>query len=216
MGTVMADKEIDNTLEEVPADENRFKMAIKGISNSILIKIAIGLLALLIIAGGAYFFFMPSDEALPETAASKISDSTDISGLDSGSIEPENEAATALENSTINNQNTEQKMQLLKMREEAVALKEENLKMKERLSKLEGQQNSNLATTEAEIAESSASKIKLNEIDIKTTEIIAESKINQYSNLYVRNQTPKSQRQRDLTPPPEPKWGKFDPHYREK
>lgn len=212
MGIMMADKKTDDTLEDVPSDEDSSNVASKGLSKPTLIKIAIGLLTLLIIAGGAYFFFISSDEPTSEEAAAETSEPI---------ISPELASSTpSSETPPINKEYTAEDIHILKMREEAVALKEENLQMKERLSKLEGQQNPNVETTgsEVEIPESAINATAPEEVDKKTTEVTAKpkEKTNQYSNLYSRDYTTTREPQREPTPPPEPKWGSFEPPYRGK
>jgi hypothetical protein len=212
MGIVMADKETDDTLEE---DSSTF--ASKILSKSMPIKIAIGLLILLSLAGGAYFFFMPADEVTPEKAA------LDINGE---IIPPISEAAGTedglanSETTTLTKEYTAEDVELLKMREEAVALKEENLQMKERLSKLESTQNPNIATTEPAVDTTTPEGDTTNpkaetttpEDDTKISEAVAKPKPNPYTNLYSRDDTLVRRPQRE--PPPEPKWGDFDPLYR--
>lgn len=204
----MADKENDDALEDVPSDEDGSNLASKGLSKPTLIKIALGLITLLIVAGGAYFFFMPSNKSTSVEAVSSSELASPSSTSESS--EPENESLTSLEITSINKEQAAENAQLLKMREEAVALKEENLKMKERLSKLEAQQNTNVEVNEAEVNTSPLKE------DNEITEAAPKPKIktNQYSNLYTRDYTRVPEPQRE--PPPEPKWGNFDPLYRGK
>lgn len=204
----MAEKETDDTLEEISPDEDSSSEPEKGLSQALLIKIAIGLLVLLIIAGAAYFFLMPADEPASEVAASieeSILSESDVT---------EDDATTKTLDSP---EYTAEDIQLLKMREEAVALKEENLQMKERLSKLESQQNSAVETsnTNVEIPEPAIDKAPA-EDHKKTTDATPKPTVkeNPYANLYSRDYTREREPQR--APPPEPKWGNFDPLYRGK
>jgi len=221
MGIVMADNETDDTLEEIPPEEGSPNLASKILSKPMLIKIAIGVLTLLLIAGGAYYFFMSSDEPSPEEAALDING--EIISPDPITSTPTSESSETegsppnTETQSVNKEYTAEDIQMLKMREEAVALKEENLQMKERLSKLEGTQNSNVETTEADAdTPSPEGDTATPEDNSKVTEAEVKPKVkpNPYANLYSRDDRFVREAQRE--PPPEPKWGNFDPLYRGK
>jgi myosin heavy subunit len=206
----------DDSLEDASLDEETPNVTSKKFSKSMLTKRAIGLLVLWLIAGAAYFFFMPADDSSSEETMTKLNDAT---------TSPEsvkNEAESA--DNTLDNESSAEQAELLKLREETSALKAENLKIKEQLSKLEEVQSPNTETTKPEMASTTNAA---EESDKKTTTISTQPKTkqNQYSNLYIkekaaaRESQPKTikpqpvQRQRDLTPPPAPKWGDFAPTY---
>jgi hypothetical protein len=214
MGIEMADNLTDDALEEMPSEEGSSNLASKILSKPMLIKIAIGLTALMLIAGGAYFYFMSSDEPSPEEAA--LDTNGEIISPELISPTPTSESA-GTEGSAPNSETppltkeyTSEDIKILKMREEAVALKEENLQMKERLSKLEGTQNPNVETTNPEGDTTTI------EDNTKLSEEAPKAKVkpNPYANLYSRDD--KFVREPQREPPPEPKWGNFDPLYRGK
>lgn len=211
----MADNERDNALEDISSDEESSEAKTKGLSRSMLIKIAIGVVSLLLIAGGAYFFLMSSEEPTQETSDPASSE-----------LDPSSTKNSATEQSTLDNSselampstnNDSQENELLKMREQAVALKEENLRMKEQLMNLE--EKDNLAeTTQPEVdnVETNTAEVDKKQGAEKTVVVKTAPKpkpeTNQYSNLYSRDYAPV--RNTPSTPPPEPKWGEFDPLYR--
>ena len=96
--------------------------------------------------------------------------------------------------------------------------------MKERLSILEGTQNPNVETTIPESdtttpeGDSTAPEGEPTAPEDNTKDSEADSKpklkTNPYANLYSRDDTLVREPQRE--PPPEPKWGNFDPLYRGK
>jgi cell division protein FtsN len=212
MGIEMADNVTDDALEEMPSEEGSSNLASKILSKPMLIKIAIGLTVLMLIAGGAYFYFMSSDEPSPEEAAldanGEIISPTPTSESSGTEGDPPNS-----ETSPLTKEYTAEDIKILKMREEAVALKEENLQMKERLSKLEGTQNPNVEIT---IPESDTTTPEGDAIapedNTKDSEADSKPKLktNPYANLYSRDDTLVRE------PSPEPKWGEFDPLYRGK
>ncbi len=219
MGIEMADNETDDTLEESSSEEDGSNLGSKRLSTSMLIKIAIGLTTLLLIAGGAYFFFMPSDQASPEEAAMDANGeiiSPELIPTTSESAGTEGDSPNT-ETSPLTKEYTAEDIKLLKMREEAVALKEENLQMKERLSKLEGAQNPNdeTANPEGDTTPPEADTTTP-EDNTKLSEEAPKAKVkpNPYANLYSRDY--KFVREPQREPPPEPKWGNFDPLYRGK
>jgi hypothetical protein len=121
------------------------------------------------------------------------------------------------ETPSLTKEYTDEDIKILKMREEAVALKEENLQMKERLSKLEGTQSPNVETTIPESGTTIAEGDTTTPEDNTTvSEAVSKPKpkTNPYANLYSRDDTLVREPQRE--PPPEPKWGNFDPLYRGK
>jgi len=212
----MAEKETTDKLKGIPSEEGNSNSASKGLSKPTLIKIATGLITLLFIASAAYFFLMSADGPAPEEATVKTSEeviSSEFTPSTStlNSVEPGNKSPNTSETVPLNKEYTAEDIQILKMREEAVALKEQNLEMKERLSKLERQQEPNIKTTEPAIdATTPEDETKVTEADPKKPKI----KTNQYSNLYSRDYT--TVREPQSEPPPEPKWGNFDPLYRGK
>jgi len=204
MGMVMAEKKTDDNLEEIPSEEGSSNSALKGLSKPTLIKIAIGLTMLLIIVVGVYFFLMSADDKPTSDEGLTSPAST------SDSVESEGESPNTSETVPLNKEYTAEDIQILKMREEAVALKEQNLEMKERLSKLEGQQEPNIETIEPTVDATPT------EDETKVTEALDKPKvkINPYANLYSRDDN--RVREPQSEPPPEPKWGDFDPLYRGK
>jgi hypothetical protein len=219
MGIEMADNETDNTLEESPSEEEGSNLGSKGLSKSMLIKIAIGLITLLLVAGGAYYFFMSSDEVSPEEAAMDANGeitSPELIPTTSESAGTEGDSPNT-ETPPLTKEYTAEDIKILKMREEAVALKEENLQMKERLSKLEGAQNPSVETAEPD-AETTPPEgdTTTPEDNTKLSEEAPKAKVkpNPYANLYTRDD--KFVREPQREPPPEPKWGNFDPLYRGK
>lgn len=212
----MAEKETDDNLEE-----GRSKFTFKGLSKLTLIKIAIGLVTLLIITGAAYFFLMTTDDKTPEDIISPELTASE-------SVEAESESADNSETAPLAKQYTAEDIQILEMREEAVTLKEQNLQMKERLSKLEGQKDLNAKPAESAENKTTPEDDKNIDADIdvdldasidnrvNAKEVVAKPKLktNPYANLYSRDDTLVREPQRE--PPPEPKWGEFDPLYRGK
>ena len=200
----MAEKKTDDNLEEIPSEEGSSNSALKGLSKPTLIKIAIGLTMLLIIVVGVYFFLMSADDKPTSDEGLTSPAST------SDSVESEGESPNTSETVPLNKEYTAEDIQILKMREEAVALKEQNLEMKERLSKLEGQQEPNIETIEPTVDATPT------EDETKVTEALDKPKvkINPYANLYSRDDN--RVREPQSEPPPEPKWGDFDPLYRGK
>lgn len=195
MGMTMADNDRDDSTDEDSSEEKT-----KGLSRSTIIKIAIGVVSVLVIAGGAYFFFIPSDQPAPEETLSDEIAIDENTGLEAPNV----------------SQDT-QELQLLKMREEAVALKEENLRMKEQLMNLDKKENLNVETMPSDVDEKTPDIVEKKD-DEKTidtsTSIKPNVKKSQYSNLYSRDYAPV--RETRTEPPPEPKWGDFDPLYRGK
>ncbi|HEC60263.1 hypothetical protein LCGC14_0686490 [marine sediment metagenome] len=222
----MADDTIDDASEDASLDEDNANATSKRFSKPTLIKIAIGIVLLLLIAGAAYFFFMPEDQAASQETKDTLDDATTAPEQTSPTTDSDAvESDSTLENQPNNKEYSAEQLQLLKLREEAVALKEENLKMKERLNKLEEEQNPNIEASKPEISEMTNETLADEENDGKTTSIDTQPKTkqNQYSNLYIKEkaaaQEPQSkttlpvQRERDITPPPAPKWGEFSPTY---
>ena len=219
MGIVMAEKETDDNLEDMTSEGGSSNFTFKGLSKPTLIKIAIGLITLLIIAGAAYFFLMTTDDKTPEDVISSALTTSE-------SVEAESESADTSETAPLTKQYTAEDIQILKMREEAVTLKEQNLQMKERLSKLEGQQDPNAEPAEpaddkttSEDDENIDADLDANaDVDnrVNAKEVVAKPKvkINPYANLYSRDST--LIRNPQTEPPPEPTWGEFDPLYRGK
>lgn len=219
MGIEMADNETDDALEDRTSEEDGSNLGSKRLSKSMLIKIAIGLITLILIAGGAYYFFMSSDQASPEEAAMDANGeviSPELVPTTSESAGTEGDAPDT-ETPPLTKEYTAEDIKLLKMREEAVALKEENLQMKERLSKLEGAQNSNdeIANPEGDTT-TPEGDTSTPEDNTKLSEDPPKAKLKQnpYANLYSRDD--KFVREPQREPPPEPKWGNFDPLYRGK
>jgi uncharacterized membrane protein YvbJ len=203
----MADNQTDKLLEEASTNEDGSEITKKGLSKPTLIKIAIGVLSLLIISATAYFFFMSSDKpSQQETSVESIEDSA-----------AEEDDGTLLETAALNEDPLSKKIQLLELREAAITLKEENLRMKERLMELEGVENLNNAETsvaedgEKAINSDTAPKAKVKAINGDTAPEAKVKPKSQYSNLYTRNNS--QVRGANAEPPPEPKWGKFDPLY---
>lgn len=193
----MADIDRDDSTDDDSSEEKT-----KGLSRSTLIKIAIAVFVLLIIAGSAYFFFLSSDELAKEEMQSEELTIDETTGLE-----------------TLDTSEESHELQLLKMREEAVALKEENLQMKERLMNLKEQQISNAeAVNPANIKEQEtpASDDSVNNkndgkmVDVDTPSE-PEVKESNYSNAYSRDYAPVRKTRSEA--PPEPKWGDFDPLY---
>lgn len=217
----MAEKETDDNLEDMTSEEGRSKFTFKGLSKPTLIKIAIGLITLLIITGVAYFFLMTTDDKTPEDIISSELTASE-------SVEAESESADTSETAPLTKQYTAEDIQILEMREEAVTLKEQNLQMKERLSKLEGQQDPNAEPAESAENKTTPEDDKNIDADIdvdldasvdnrvNAKEVVAKPKvkINPYANLYSRDSTLIRNPQTEL--PPEPSWGEFDPLYRGK
>ncbi|NOQ76979.1 MAG: hypothetical protein GQ475_04150 [Methylococcaceae bacterium] len=56
------DEQVDGSQDDLLTDEDVSEEKKKGLSKPLLIKIAIGLISTLLIAGGAYFFLMTGDE----------------------------------------------------------------------------------------------------------------------------------------------------------
>ncbi len=215
----MAENETDSTLEEISPEEGDSNSAIKALLTPMRIKIAIGLVALIIIAVGAYFFFMPADVPSPEEVSVDIADQsispdTPMPEL----VDMETASPDSLSSPSSSNDYTAEDIERLKMREEAVALREENLQMKERLSKLESQQNPIAEPmipeegTATSLGEGTTSPEGDKEVSVVVP--IPKVKSNPYANLYSRDYTVVREPQRE--PPPEPKWGNFDPLYRGK
>ncbi|MDO7597213.1 MAG: hypothetical protein MUQ51_07845 [Pseudomonadota bacterium] len=210
----MADNETDEALEEIPSEEGRSNLASKILSKPMLIKITIGLITLLLISCGVYFFFTSSDKLSPEEAALDTNGEIIFPEL----IPPPSTSESAgtegdspnTKSPLLTKEYTAEDIKILKMREEAVALKEENLQMKERLSKLEATPNPNVQINNPE------SDTTTPEDNTKVSEAISgpKPKTNPYVNLYSRDDTLVREPQRE--PPPEPKWGNFDPLYRGK
>lgn len=206
----MADNERDRLLEEASTNEDGSEVTKKGLSKPTLIKIAIGVVILLVIAAGAYYFFMSSNEPAQQENSIEESVVTDSEGDDSAQSE-----TSATDDSPLS-----KRTQLLELREAAVTLKEENLRMKARLMELEGPESLNAEASPAEDGEmainAEASAVEDGEmaVDADTAAQAKAKKKSQYSNLYTRDSSPV----RDINskPPPEPKWGKFDPLYRGK
>lgn len=199
----MAEKEADDALENDLLDEDNLNIAEEDSSKPMLIKIIIGLIALLIIAVGVYFFFMSSDKPAAEEAFSETNEKIILPEI----VPP---AITLESDETKNDADNAEQLELVKMREETASLKAENLKIKEQLKELEAKQSADLAATKVKIANTK-----------KTSKRKVEK--NPYANLYVkddhliRQPTPKKPHKPMIEQaPPEPKWGDFDPLYRGK
>lgn len=222
----MAENETEELIEDAATDENSSEVeGKKGLSKPTLIKIAIGIVSLLIIAGGAYFFFMTSDEP-PQTESLEempvesleempLSEPDDSKPTTAGEDAAEGEI-TESETPPGDKEPVSEKAQLLEMREAAVELKEENLRMKMRLMELDKLESINPEASKPEDGESEADAEALDPeaADVEVAPKAKVKKKSQYSNLYTRENSPV--RETISEPPPEPKWGKFDPLYRGK
>ena len=203
----MADNERDKLLEDTSTNRDGSEVAKKDLSRLTLIKIASGIVSLLIVVTGAYYFFISSDQAAQQENSIEESVATNAEGDDGA----QSETSSADENSLPN------RIQLLELREAAVILKEENLRMKARLMELEEPKSLNAETStvkDGEMAiDSEESAVEDDELapDADTTTHAKVKKKSQYSNLYTRDSSPL--RDSNTQPPPEPKWGKFDPLY---
>lgn len=188
----MADNEIDERLrlDEDSADGDESNEEKKGLSKPLIIKIAVGVIILLL-AVGSYFFFIPKDK-LPEQGA--------ISEVDN-----------LIESSDANTA-PDMAIKLLEMREEAVSLREENLKLKQRIMELESQKNLKEETVKPEEAAKDKKATNIQQQSpshkLNTDQYIVNYR-DDPSDYSVRY-GPKS------VPAPEPKWGEFAPPYRGK
>lgn len=208
----MAEKETDESLENDPLDDDSLNIAPKASNKPILIKIIIGLLVLLV-AGGVYLFFMSSNESTipventPDINEKIIPPKTTLPATTSKPAETKGDTANTIEKPIINKVDSAEHLEMLKMRKETAALKEENLKIKEQLK-----------TLEAKLADVVKADKQINEKTAKP-----KVKIKSYNDLYVGNnflirptqpKQPKAEKTPEA-PPPEPKWGNFDPLYSE-
>lgn len=234
----MAEKETDESLENNPLDlvdvdplnpdllnsdplnlsEGSLNIAPKTSSKSILIKIIIGLLALLI-TGGIYLLFMSSDNE-PTTLVENASDINDtiilpettLPATTSESVETKDEAVKP----TINKLDSAEYLELLKMRKETATLKEENLKIKEQLKALE-LKLANLVKADKKTDQKTAKpavKIKSPNDLLVGNELLIRPPTQAKQAKAVKTPEAKIAEKKILeAPPPEPKWGDFDPLY---
>lgn len=221
----MADNEVneqvDDSEDDLLMDDGEPEEKKKGLSKPLLIKIAIGLVVTLLIAGGAYFFLMGDEaqleEALVESEAmddkSLTSDSMDSASeatieLDnlleappeSEQLEEQNEPVEkvveqegATNNSVTDIEDSTNEQDLMKIREDVKALQEENLNLKKQMGELGAPQS--LKPSDEEVNKDTARRIE---------PMIMEHYSDSYqegSRDYPYVRKPKQE------PVPEPKWG---------
>jgi len=212
----MAENEQEQAIEEVSDDllkddeegQGEEEAKIKGISKSLLIKIAIGLGVVLIIGGGigAYFYFMADEPAIEEVNADLTEGSPDTNISSEDTVDMDNLIdVSGAQFSEAESEGTEpvieeklsDKEKILQMREDAVTLQEENLRLKMQLSEIEGGQalEAQAESTEA-IVEEAASTPSVKSATKKQVDLFGEE-LQTYPNI----RKPKAE------PVPDPKWG---------
>ena len=130
----MAEKEENPTEGDLPDGEGA-DTKILGLAKPLFIKVAIGVLVLIILGGAAAFFLIGSDE--PPAPAEETTEASEpegefglINSLDQqskGKDNPEKGAATPAEMSE----------RIMVLREEAIMLREENLQLREQIFALQ-------------------------------------------------------------------------------
>jgi type IV secretory pathway VirB10-like protein len=198
--------------EEIEESEEK-----TGFLKSKLFKIIVGVMSLLLIAGGAYFFLAPADD--PEDTISEsvseeniIEDATAVTKPDDGDIDnlennsdlnpvdASSEPHTDNVNSDIENpaiQEQETSLESIESQEKTAQLQEENLRMQQQIRDLEAKINQQ-------------EKITQDQQSIQGSNVIAPirnpSSVDYQQDFFDES----SMREPNRTPPPKPSWGEFD------
>lgn len=194
-----SDKEdIPERVEEEGSDAGSGK---KGLSTSLLIKIAIGLAVLLIVLAGALFFVKSSDQT--SSADNSESDNAQQTVEESevtASDQPETSATVSDVNTTTNtpaNTSTSERAlaQILELQQQISDLKVENQNLNKNISTLTNENNDLKKEVEVFTTEINSTEIPLDQL-VNTQDLPRDYRRETYAN------SPKFEL--------EPKWGEFE------
>lgn len=128
MENTVAENKKDNASDVDQEGEAAEIKMLLGQPQSLVIKIAIGLVVILSLAAGAYFFFMPEEPVVKEVDEIEMIDEDQL-------IAPSPQKVT-------DNTNDNAAENIMELREQALTLREENLQLRERIFQLESTLNS--------------------------------------------------------------------------
>jgi len=209
----MAENEQEEAIEEVADDRlkdeegegsSEEEVKIKGIPKSLLIKIAIGLGAVLIIGGGigAYFYFMADEPIVEELSTELTEEGTDTNISSEDTVDMDNLIDVSGAQPAIEVKLSD-KEKILQMREDAVTLQEENLRLKMQLSEIEGDK-----PEEAEVVDGAEVQPAEDAVEEGASNSSEKPGTKKYLDLYGEEaQTYPNVRIPKAEPIPDPKWG---------
>lgn len=141
----MAEQETDNAEgTDINVGEGEVKKLL-GLPQPLVIKIAAGLLVIILAAIG-YLFLMPADEPPVEETATEVIDEDNL-------IAEPNEAGNASSDQTSSDTIAEMEAKVMELREQNMTLREENLTLREQILQLETAINANNAQAQQQNGE---------------------------------------------------------------